>query len=281
MTTIIESGPSTDDTVIKLTDVWPILNPADYKVHFARYNGVCQPLDTWARDRAEWKTWQEYRPKRDDFNRPFIFSLIQHYHESETWLFGGVWRVVDRLPDRYEVELTDQGQGFLGRLKLRSSYTDRSTRVKFENHYQAFEVQEILREPYSGRTFPGFESIDVSFEELETLVRNSRPDWRAALASVKGVYMISDVITGKRYIGSAYGSQGIWSRWVNYVATGHGGNAELRELVTEPTLEYCRRAFRFALLEYRPALTPDDVIVGRESFWKRILLSREYGLNRN
>ncbi len=88
--------------------------------------------------------------------------------------------------------------------------------------------------------------------------------------------------TGKRYIGSAYGDQGIWSRWCSYVATGHGGNVELRALVSDPTLDYCRKAFRFALLEYRPSPTPDDVILAREAFWKRILLTRgKYGLNRN
>jgi hypothetical protein len=65
-----------------------------------------------------------------------------------------------------------------------------------------------MSEPYSGRSFPGFEDIDLSFEELEALVRNTRPDWMAALASVKGIYLISDTNTGKRYIGSAYGDQG-------------------------------------------------------------------------
>lgn len=99
---------------------------------------------------------------------------------------------------------------------------------------------------------------------------------------MKGVYLISDVTTGKRYVGSAYGEQGIWSRWCGYIATGHGGNVELRTLVTTPTLEYCRKAFRFALLEYRPASTSDEVILAREAFWKRILLTRgDYGLNRN
>ncbi|WP_273070698.1 hypothetical protein, partial [Thioclava marina] len=47
-----------------------------------------------------------YRPGRDDFNRPLIFSLIQFYHEQDSWLFGGVYHVLDRHPDRYEVELT-------------------------------------------------------------------------------------------------------------------------------------------------------------------------------
>lgn len=267
---------------IRLSDIWPIAAPESYKLHFARWNGENQPLEVWARDKREWQGWQEYRPARDDFNRPLIFSLIQFYHEPDTWLFGGVFRVLQRHQDRYEVERAEEGANFLGRLKLRSSYRDRATRVKFENHCSSLEVQEILREPYSGRAFPGFEDIDLSFEELETLVRNSRPDWKAALTSIKGVYLISDVSTGKRYIGSAYGDQGIWSRWCAYAASGHGGNVELRALVSDPTLEYCRKAFRFALLESRPAPTPDEVILAREAFWKRILLTRGIdGLNRN
>jgi hypothetical protein len=128
------------------------------------------------------------------------------------WLFGGVFRVLTRHASRYDVELTGEAAGFVGRLKLRSAYRERATRVKFENHYPDLEVHEILREPYSGRSFPGFEDIDLSFEEFETLVRNSRPDWTAALASVKGIYLISDIKSGKRYVGSAYGDQGVWSR---------------------------------------------------------------------
>ena len=239
-------------------------------------------MEVWVRDKSEWQDWQEYRPPaRNEFNRPSIFSLIQFYHEPDIWLFGGVYRVLQRHPDRYIVELIHDGAGFLGRLKLRSAYRERATRVNFENHYATLEVQEILREPYSGRAFPGFENIDVSFEELETLVRN-RSDWRAALSSVKGIYLISDSKTGKHYVGSAYGVDGIWGRWCNYAGSGHGGNVELRELISDPTLEYCRKYFRFALLEYRPTMTPDETILEREGFWKRILLSRgEHGLNRN
>lgn len=267
---------------IRLQDIWRVTAPDSYKLHFARWNGANQPLEVWVRDKQEWQGWQEYRPARNDFNRPLIFSMMQFYHEPDIWLFGGVYRVSKRRADAYEVELTDEGAGFIGRLKLRSPYRERATRVKFENHYSDLEVQEILREPYSGRSFPGFEDIDLSFEELETLVRNSRPDWKAALASVKGVYLISDTKTGKRYVGSAYGDQGIWSRWCGYIATGHGGNVELRALVSVPSLDYCRKWFRFAVLEYRPGPTSDEVILSREAFWKRILLSRgEQGLNRN
>lgn len=119
---------------IRLADIWPIATPQNYKLHFARWNGENQPLEVWARDKQEWQGWQEYRPARDDFNRSFIFSLVQFYHEPDIWLFGGVFRVLARHADRYEVELTKEGEGFLGRLKLRSTYRERATRVKFENH---------------------------------------------------------------------------------------------------------------------------------------------------
>jgi hypothetical protein len=270
--------------MIRLDDIWSIASPEQYKLHFARYDkGTLEnPLEIWLRDKRGWQGWQEYRPKRNDFNREFIFSLVQFYHEPDIWLFGGVFRVLARYDDRYEVELTAQGEAFIGRLKLRSFYRERATRVNFENHYHSFELQEILREPYSGRQFSGFDEIDLSFEELETLVRNSRPDWQAALSSTKGIYLISDITTGKRYIGSAYGETGIWARWCAYIETGHGGNIELRALASDLTLEYCRKAFRFALLETRPASTPDDIILAREAYWKRILLTRgEFGLNRN
>lgn len=187
-----------------------------------------------------------------------------------------------RHPDRYEVELTDQGEGFSGRLKLHSPYRSRTTRPRMEAHYDEFAVQEILREPYSGRSFPGFDEIDLSFEELEALVRNDRPDWRVALESVKGIYLITDTHTHRRYIGAAYADQGIWSRWRQYAENGHGGNVELRRLAHDPDLAYCRAHFRFALLEHRLDKTPDDVIQAREAYWKRILFTRgEQGLNRN
>ena len=143
-----------DVEAITLRDIWPIETPRDFKVHFGRWNGMVQPLDDWVRDRSVWVGWQRFRPKANAFNRPYIFSLMDFYHEKDVWLFGGVFRVKSRHHDRYDVELTELGRPFIGRLKLRSSYRNRATRVNFENHYDGLhtlQVLEILREPYSGR----------------------------------------------------------------------------------------------------------------------------------
>ena len=123
---------------------------------------------------------------------------MQFYHETDIWLFGGVFDVLSRYPDRYEVRLSDTGAGFIGRLKLRAPYRGRTTRVNFENHYADFEVQEILREPYTGRSFPGYEDIDVTFDELETLVRNDSLTIASALVGLVGAETPDGVLSGHR-----------------------------------------------------------------------------------
>ena len=47
-----------------------------YKIHLAAYNGYEQPLDVFARDREEWKGWNEWRGGKDDFNREYIIIRL-------------------------------------------------------------------------------------------------------------------------------------------------------------------------------------------------------------
>ena len=267
---------------IGLREIWDIENPEDYKVHFARWNKIEQPLEVWARNPNEWRGWQEYWPGRNDFNRPRIFSLMQFYHETDAWLFGGVFQVVERLHDAYRVELTDERESLIGRLKLRTPYRARTTRSKLEARYDDFEVIEILREPYTGTPFPGYAWIDLSFAELETIVRNERPDWKTALENTIGIYAIADTRLERIYVGAAFGEGGIWSRWAAYVSSGDGGNVELGQVIGQQGLAYCRSHFRFTLLETLLQTTPSDVVAVREAHWKQVLLTRgRRGLNRN
>ena len=137
---------------IYLPEIVPVFAPDEYKLHFAQYNDTDQPLDVFVRNRQEWQGWQAYRPEPNSFNRCFIFSLARFYHEPDAWLFGGIYRVVERHPHPdgyYEVELTGQAAAFIGRLKLRCRHT-LPIRPNLETYYRSLEVLEILREPYSG-----------------------------------------------------------------------------------------------------------------------------------
>ncbi len=275
---------------IWLKDIWPIVNPRDYKVHFATpfFDKVTKtlkhPLDAWVRDPDEWLGWQVGRGKKNVFDKPYIFSLMDFPRENDIWLFGGIFRVLATHKDHYEVELADDGAHFVGRLKLRYYHGTRGGKRGglFEKHYDSIEVAEILPEPFSGRRFQGHHKIDLSFVELEDLVSRDRPEWKAAL-SVNGVYLITDTKTGKRYVGSAYGSEGIWGRWANYAGSGHGGNKQLRQIVGSDRA-YPRANFRFTLLEFFRFGTFDrEDAREREGHWKEVLLTRnqKFGLNSN
>ncbi len=270
--------------ILPLIDIFPIKKPSCYKIHFARYEKTnnIEPLDVFVRSREEWQGWQEYKPQRNEFNRPFIFSVIQFYPETDIWLFGGIWEIMDRLPEKYVVSLTNQGQGFIGRLKLHYSHRGRGTRLNFENYVNEFTVSEILREEYTGTPFPGHDWIDISFNELESLIRNDRKDWRGALKNTKGVYLITDTHTERKYVGAAYSDGGIWYRWRDYINTCHGGNRELIKLYEDRGSEYFRKYFRFSLLESHTARIADETINLRESYWKKVLRSRgKQGYNAN
>lgn len=269
--------------MIKLSDILDLGDIKEYKAHCAVYNGKDQPLDDFARNIEDWHEWNKFKGTKNDFNRKYIFSLISFYHEPDTWLFGGIYKVieVDPITNKYIIELDKTASQFIGRLKMKFKLIGRQRRIKLENIFNEIIVSEILKEPYSGQVFPGYENIDLGFEQLEIIIKNNKLDWQAALQNIKGIYLITDKKNGKKYIGSAYGDYGIWSRWQCYIETCHGGNDELTKLIKEKGIDYARNNFKFTLLEYRPTKVDDKVIIEREGFWKKALLTRDFGYNLN
>ncbi|MBN3124555.1 GIY-YIG nuclease family protein [Pectobacterium brasiliense] len=268
--------------MIELESILHIENDLDYKVHFAVFNYEEEPLDVFVRDKSEWQGWNEWRNGRDDFNRKYIFSLIRFYPQKNRWLFGGIYEVLERRPDGYKVRLVNEHRGLIGRLLI--DYPGPGARGRsflFENHYFKMKVAEIFNNEYSGETFCGFDQVQHSFEKLEHIIKKQKIDWKRALLNVKGVYLIVDKSNGKKYVGSAYGEHGIWSRWETYVCTGHGWNEGLSDLLKEKGIDYARRNFQFSIMDFYSMRTDDQIILERESYWKRVLCSREFGYNRN
>ena len=212
--------------------------------------------------------------------------MMDFYHESNMWLFGGIYEVTGRggehSPGSYEIKDLPEHAHFVGRLKIKTELP-RNKALRLENWIDTMKVSEILREPYSGESFPGFEEIDHDFGALLPIFRNEKPDWKAALENMKGAYVITDKSNGKRYVGSAYGDYGIWSRWSHYMETGHGGNAELKKLITKNSPDYAQKHFKLSLLEYRSMRADDEDIHKRETYWKEVFLSRDkrFGYNEN
>lgn len=271
---------------IPINAILKIQNPTEYKFHCARWNGKYQPLDVFVENENGWFKWNTWRGSKDEFTRKYIFSLIDFYPENNTWLFGGIYEVTDRAnkpnSHSYKIKEIEEYKNLVGRLKVHLPKPSRGRSFYLENYIDDMSIHEILKETYSGEQFPGYENIDHDFSHLIPIFKNQKSDWKTALSNIKGVYVIFDMNNGKKYVGSAYGEHGIWSRWSCYIGTGHGWNDELTQLISVQGYDYAKSNFKISLLEYRPMKTDDKIIIEREGFWKNVLLSRtSFGYNKN
>lgn len=141
--------------------------------------------------------------------------------------------------------------------------------------FSVTEIADARPEP-----FPGFDQVVLSFSELVAVMDDSRYErWRQALTSVQGIYLIADTKTGQLYVGKADGVQRILGRWGEYAKTGHGGNVALREL-NKLDLAH-RQHFQFSILRvFSPGASTAEMD-SAEAHYKRALLTRQFGLNRN
>lgn len=135
--------------------------------------------------------------------------------------------------------------------------------------YPVMEIADAQPVP-----FPGFDRLVLDHAQLQAVMREHHyASWRTALASVTGVYLITDTRDGRQYVGKAEGAESIRQRWSAYATNGHGSNVELRNL--DPT------TFRFSLLRVFDPATPTRQIDAAESHFKQALDTRTHGLNRN
>jgi hypothetical protein len=137
--------------------------------------------------------------------------------------------------------------------------------------------------------FPGFDHVSLTYHQLQEMVSDQRyAEWRTALSEVQGIYLITDGSNGKQYVGKADGAERILGRWMSYARDGHGGNQALRELAlastgtgSSATRTNHARHFVFSILRVFGPSTSSTEVDAAESHYKRALMTREFGLNRN
>jgi len=264
------------------------------KFHIAQRSGETQPIDVFTRSFDDWQNkWNGAFHSNHCWNRPFIFSIIELPTQPNKWLFGGIFKVLSHQKKMrngkeksfYKVELHTEGEAFIGRLVINWKKDARAKGRMPDTVLPNMSVAELLPETYVGIDFPGYENINLPFSAVEQLWRDSKPDWYTALANCQGIYLITDTKTGHRYVGSAYGDDGIWSRWGSYFKTGgHGNNVLLKELLgsRKNPIEYARKNMQMCLLEHISNRANEQYVILRETFWKEALYTRgEFGLNAN
>lgn len=269
-----------------LIKIWEAsFDPSRAKVHLARYNGNEHPLQEFLQ--GTFDEWQRVQTGRN-FERDFVVSLVQDGHPTR-WLFAGLFRSHGATQEQgenrtvyyYNLDRLPSADAWSGRVCLSSNYTSRSSYLKGETLMHDLSVTEVLADRRSIPSFPGFKQVHLTKPELDLLVKQCPDAWRSALASVKGIYLISDTATGKLYVGKADGADGIWGRWCTYAKSGHGGNKALRDELGLVANSGRVAAFRFSILEIADLSATPQEILEREAHWKAVLLTKEYGHNLN
>jgi hypothetical protein len=130
------------------------------------------------------------------------------------------------------------------------------------------------------KPFNDYFDFILSFAELKEIIEQQYSDWKKMLSNTKGVYLINDTETGKLYVGSAYGEEGIWGRWKEYVSTGgHGNNKKLKALF-ENNKRYGHKLM-FSILMLLPKTVTIEEAIRKEQLFKNKLGTNSFGLNSN
>lgn len=275
--------------MIKLIDLIELagipLRNTNFKIHCA-YFGSSSPLDAFYA--GKFKEWQANQNKKN-FACKNILSLI--HLGSDKWLFAGVytitgspeyrkWEENDTYYWRYPTQEVKGLEHLTGRAIVQFKKIFRASYLRDKRYADNLFVSELRPELVSIRDFPGYKSVLLSYNNLLTIVNRSNLSWKSALCNVAGVYLITDTSNGKLYIGSAYGGEGIWQRWVNYAENGHGGNKEIKNLLNEKGYFHANH-FQFSIVEVCDVDSRPEDVIEKENHWKEVLQTRKFGLNKN
>lgn len=256
------------------------------KIKFVRHKGKDKEYQDIVRDllgnRKQLEEYQKIQDKPIFSDCDYIVSFIGL--EGSKALFWNVFKVVgckQLSGDQYEYQFEELKE--YAELSYRVVIDWGKGALAWHQHYQNTDknILEIYPQGYLG-SFPGYEEILLTYSELQLLINNpeANREWKHALSAVSGIYLIVDKNTPeeRQYIGSAYGSEGLWGRWSQYAKNGHGDNVTLIELCKE---ENYQKNFTFTILKTLPKNLSDKDVIQVESLFKTKLGSRVHGLNAN
>lgn len=277
-------------TLHKILEMYGV-NPA--KVRVVRHGNKEIPiLETFQENLPRLEVYQSYQSPRKYGDSNAIAVFAPYY--KTTALFLGLW---DILGCAENSEFTKKNLDELKRLSLPESWYADHARYNLRRNNILDDLSERLVIEWGASTvswvqkkdkevvelkgkksigdFRSFGQVSLSYQDLITMAQypDTNLTWIKALSSVNGVYLIKDTLTGKLYVGSAYGEQGIYGRWSTYAKKGDGGNLGLENL--DPS------NFIFSILEIVPATTTADGVIEYENRWKEKLGTRQFGLNKN
>lgn len=267
-----------------LKDILKIYNINPDDCHFFRY-GLYEDI----KDNINNMGVKEYCSNTFKTEKKFLLFFLGK--TSTKSILKGAYKVGTFTPkEEYGGALLNDSKGYLklddldeldeliNRLEINYEHKQGWSRTSFDEIVvSALYPEEKAR---TVKEFNGLENIYLSYEELKEIVDNSYLDYVLPLKSISAIYMIIDKSSGKQYIGSAYGKDGLYGRWTSYVYTeGTGNNIMLEEFKEKDEQHY--KNYYFHILRVLPQSMSVDEVIQQENKYKTMYLTRIYGLNKN
>lgn len=268
---------------IKLNDILQLDNVKNIKIRFnLMFGGNWNPIETFKNNEMHillnGQYWN-YNKNKSFKEGQITIGFIRIKSNENLWLLFHVGKITKDLNILngvgYDYETLPEFEKYYGRLIIKFKNSSQNMIRNAESVIDECEVVQILPDIFDNDIFPGYDKVNVSWQELSRVIE--KETWKTALQNQKGVYLLTDISNGKMYVGSAYGDEMILNRWKSYVKTGNGNNKELKNL----EFKHIKENFRFSILDIFKSTTDVQTIIERENWWKEVLLSRKFGYNAN
>ncbi len=106
--------------MIKLNQIMAIDCPTQYKMHIAKYNGERNPWMTLLKALiAGWAGTLGGVKKRIALPEDMLYRLLIFYPQKGSFLFGGIFEILNTYSDHYDIRLCEEYKDFIGRLKVK------------------------------------------------------------------------------------------------------------------------------------------------------------------
>lgn len=258
----------------------------------ANFLGVKRsPYDCLIEDAEDWQNLNNYRNKEGEKSSrldgyDYLISFVQYnIYGRNFFVFGGIYEVKIAKTNHYgiggyDISLFPKFEEYRKRLVIKLT---ENLGINFELTYEKvkeknIEIFELFSDVVS-KKFEDYQNVSISYSDLKIALKN--PTWIKALKKINAVYVITDTKTGKLYIGSAYGEDGLFGRWCEYIDNLTGGNKEFEALVNKKGENYIIKNFKYSILEIFDTKTRKEYILERENYWKNVFETRRFGMNWN
>lgn len=260
--------------------------PEDAKIKLVRHKDKRFDLyELYKFDKGAFLQYQKEQSKPIFDKCDYIISFLGE--ESTKARFVGVFKI-NGLENQtsshyyYNISEVEEFEDIKERVIIEWGASIRNWHQWTSPNEQLKRVIEVQPLNFHNKAFTDYLDFILDFSELSKIITNKYyyKDWYQMLSAVAGIYLILDKSTGNKYIGSAYGVEGIWGRWECYVKTnGHGSNIKLKSLLASD--KTYQKHFQFTLLMTLPKTMTKEEVIKRETLFKQKLGTQSFGLNLN